>query len=160
MRDARRVRTLNLSFILFCVIGLYSRLGRQDLQPARALIAEHQLMSQVQPSVMPAGEGQADANRTMAIRRFRQLIQQLPQSHPASSVSTSPDFYTMSQLRYATKTRSLAIALSHTNPFALAAAHTHCTHTAHTLHTHCTHTAGICFSIRRRSSWTYRSSRR
>ena len=63
-------------------IGLYSRLGRQDVVAARELIAAHQW-----PATL---EG---------IREARQAILDLPEGHPALPVVWSPDFYSVSGTR-------------------------------------------------------------
>jgi len=63
-------------------IGLYSQIARKPIVAARDLIAENNLP--------PTPEG---------IRQFRDILKTLDESHPARSITDSPDFYTLSECR-------------------------------------------------------------
>jgi SAM-dependent methyltransferase len=66
----------------FMRLGLYSRLGRQDVNAARAFIARRGYAATAQD-----------------IRRSRQDILQLPEGEPARSVARHLDFFTVSECR-------------------------------------------------------------
>jgi hypothetical protein len=66
----------------FMRLGLYSKLGRQDVNAARALIARR-----------------GYAATTQDIRRSRQDILQLPEGEPARGVARHLDFFTVSECR-------------------------------------------------------------
>jgi SAM-dependent methyltransferase len=66
----------------FMRLGLYSKLGRQDVNAARALIARRGYAATAQD-----------------IRRSRQDILQLPEGEPARAVARHLDFFTVSECR-------------------------------------------------------------